>query len=87
MKDQEIAKGKLELEKRELEWKMRELPPHVGDQTGETTIQEGNIEDMDTSCLNKMADALLSRSSSAGGPGGGSRDGQDQEKMPPPPIV
>ena len=60
---------------------------NVGDQTGETTIKGGNIEDMDTSCLNKVADALLSRSSSAGGSEGGSRDGQHQEKMPPPPCV
>ena len=70
-KDQEIARGRLELEKRELEWHMRELPPNVGDQTGETTIHGGNLSGMDTSTFHREADELLSRSLSAGGSGGG----------------
>ena len=53
-KDQEIAGGRLELEAKELEWKMRELPPHVGDQTGDTTIHGGNISLMDSSNLNRF---------------------------------
>ena len=86
-KDQEIARGRLELEKKELEWRMRELPPNVGDQTGETTIHGGNLSRMDTSTFHREADELLSRSLSAGGSGGGSGDRQQQEKMPPPPSV
>ena len=52
-KDQEIARGRMELEKKELEWQMRELHANGGDQTGETTINRGNISDMDTSNLNR----------------------------------
>ena len=70
---------------------MRELPPHVGDQTGDTTIHGGNISLMDTSNLNRAADVLFSRSPGASGSGGGGGDEQHQEKehgdMPPPPSV
>ena len=86
-KDQEIARGRLELEKNKLEWRMRELPPNVGDQTGETTIHGGNLSRMDTSTFHREAVELLSRSPSAVGSGGGVGDGQQQENMPPPPSV
>ena len=85
-KDQEIARGKLELEKKELEWRMRELHPNVGDQTGDTTIHGGNLSHMETSTFQREADALLSRSPDAVGSGGGNGDVQQQE-MPPPPSV
>ena len=75
------------MEKRELEWRMRELPPNVGDQTGETTIHGGNLSWMETSTFQREADELLAWSPGAGGSGGGGGDEQQQEKMPPPPSV
>ena len=76
-----------ELERREMEWRMRNLPPNVGDVTGSTSRDNVTLVDpMDTSDVNRVADDLLSQSG-AGGSGGGGGDGLQQQEMPPPPVV
>ena len=52
-KDQELAQGRLELEKKELEWKMAGLHAKGVDQSGENTILGGNFSAMETTQLNK----------------------------------
>ena len=77
-----------ELERKEMEWRMRDLPPNVGDVTGSTSRDNATFVDhpMDTSDINRVADDLLSQSN-AGGSGGGGGDGLQQQEMPPPPVV
>ena len=76
-----------ELAMREAEWRMRDLPPGVGDETGSTTKTGTTfLEPMDTLGLQKVADDLLSRSS-AGGAGAGIGEGQHQAEMQPPAAV
>ena len=73
-----------ELALREAEWRMRNLPPGVGDKTGSTTRTGTTLLDlMDTLEVQKVAEDLLSWSS-AGGAGAGSGDGQHQAEMQPP---
>ena len=77
-----------ELERKEMEWRMRDLPPRVGDLTGSTSRDNATFQDhpMDTSDVNREADDLLSQSD-AGSSGGGGGDGLHQQEMPPPPVV
>ena len=76
-----------ELERRELKWRMRDLPPTVGNETGSTTRDGATfVDQMDTSDVQRVADDLLSQSG-AGGSGGGGGEGQHQQEMPPPPVV
>ena len=58
-KDQELAQGRLELEKKELEWKMAGLHAKGVDQSGENTILGGNFSAMETSQLNKYVFILI----------------------------
>ena len=58
-KDQELAQGRLELEKKELEWKMAGLHAKGVDQSGENTILGGNFSAMETSQLNKYIFILI----------------------------
>ena len=52
-KEQELAHGRLELEKKELEWKMARLHAKGVDQSGENTILRHDFSAMDTNQLNK----------------------------------
>ena len=77
-----VKKQGEELAMREAEWRMRNLPPNVGDMTGGTT-QTSLLDQMDTSQVQRVADDLLSRSG-AGGAGAGVGDGQHQGQTQPP---
>ena len=80
---QELAKTRLELEKKLAEWRVRDK---TGDLTGATTLGDRE-EPMDTSlALRNAANALLGAPSSAGGSGGGGGGGQHLD-VPPPPSV
>ena len=77
-----------ELERKEMEWCMRDIPPRVGDLTGSTSRDNETFQDhpMDTSDVNRVADDLLYQSD-AGGSAGGGGDGLQQQEIPPPPAV
>ena len=70
-----------------MEWRMRDLPPRVGNLTGSTT-RDATFQDppMDTTEVNRVADDLFSQSD-AGGSADGGGDGLQQQQMPPPPAV
>ena len=64
-----------ELERKQMEWRMRDLPPRVGDLTGSFSRDNATFQD-----------DLLSQSD-AGSSAGGGGDGLQQQEMPPPPAV